>query len=137
MSVKIAPAAFEPQSREKRHAPRAAITLPILVRCDGTRFNATLRNLSRDGAMIDFAMPLIITGDIRFECGSIGIGAAIRWIGDGGVGIKFSNSITEQQFREQLMRSEAVARWREGRRYLGRSGKMPHPVERQSLPATG
>ncbi|CAM3067171.1 hypothetical protein SPAN111604_02110 [Sphingomonas antarctica] len=100
---------------DKRAAVRTTIALPILVGYDGARYNALLRNLSSEGAMIDTSAPLARFAKIAFQCGTIAVDSTVIWRRGDSFGIRFGKPITAQQLQEQLARSAAVKRWRAGR----------------------
>ncbi len=100
------------QSFERRAEERMKIALPILISIGWTRYSALVHDLSSEGAMIETTAPLLVDTRIDIHCGSIRTQGVVLWQGGDKYGIKFSGVVTNRQVDEQVVRSDAAARWR-------------------------
>lgn len=105
---------LSPRRFDHRAMPREAVTLPILIVVDGTRYNALIRNLSSAGAMIVASAALSRQMKIEFQCGTICAAGTVIWQRGDLFGIKFDEPISKRQLTEQVFRSSAASRWRNG-----------------------
>jgi hypothetical protein len=94
---------------DHRGTRRITTSLPIFIVVGGTRHNALLRNLSSRGAMIVTSAPMVLDMKIEFHCGSICASGNVVWQRRAGSGIRFDQTLCEQQLNEQVSRSNAVA----------------------------
>lgn len=105
-------ARLSPLELEKRSAVRAIMGLPMLIVFHGKRHGTLLCNLSPEGAKIETSAPLMIKDKVEFLCGSICADGVVLWCRSTTFGIKFARQIDGKQLVEQVLRSEAIARWR-------------------------
>ena len=104
---------LESRGIDHRAGRRTTVSLPIFIFLDGTRYNAVLHNLSTGGASIVTSAPLALHMKIVFHCGAICSPGIVVWQRRMRSGIRFANRLCQLQLNEQVLRSAAVADWRD------------------------
>jgi hypothetical protein len=99
---------------EQRAAERLPVSLPAYLEVGGSQQSARLHNIAAGGAMIDTAAELATGTRLRFSCGTIRVDAVTVWSRQGKAGLKFFTPVVDWQLAEQVSRSDALARRREG-----------------------
>jgi hypothetical protein len=99
---------------EQRAAERLPVSLPAYLEVRGSQHSARLLNVAAGGAMIETGAELTAGTRIRFSCGTIRVDAVAVWVRRGKCGIKFYSPVADWQLTEQVSRSDALARRREG-----------------------
>ncbi len=94
----------------KRSARRSRVLLAATLETPQGDFDARLRDLSRQGALVEFNGDLPAGTEVTFVRGRIRIPARIAWSAGGRVGLEFEYEIDETKMLVQLKRkcSETV-----------------------------
>jgi hypothetical protein len=99
---------------EQRSSERLPISLPAYLEVRGSQHSARLINIAAGGAMIETEATLATGTRFRFSCGTIRVDAVAVWSREGKSGIKFYVPVADWQLTEQLSRSDALVRRRDG-----------------------
>ena len=88
----------------KRSAKRNRVLLAARVRTSAGEVDARLRDLSRQGALIECAYPLQVGEEVVFTRGATIVPARVAWAGGDRVGLEFLRLIDESEVLIQLGR---------------------------------
>jgi PilZ domain len=86
---------------DKRQAGRARSLLAAALHCGGVTQNATVRNLSQSGAMVDVQQPPPVGTSVSLRRGDLAVSATIVWTSGGECGLHFDAPIMLSQWLPQ------------------------------------
>ena len=87
----------------KRSAKRARVLLAARLDTPAGEIDCRLRDLSRQGALVECAHKVLTVGtEVTFKRGSTIVPARVAWAGGGRVGLEFKWKIDEQEVLVQL-----------------------------------
>lgn len=89
----------------KRQAKRARVLLAAKLRTPYGEIEARLRDLSRQGALIECQTVPPVGTEVVFNRGSTSIPARVAWVGSDRVGLEFAYMIDEHEVLVQLKRT--------------------------------
>lgn len=89
----------------KRQAKRARVLLAAKLQTANGEIDARLRDLSRQGALVECRTPPPVGTELLFNRGSTSIPARVAWTGSDRVGLEFAYMIDEHEVLVQLKRT--------------------------------
>lgn len=88
----------------KRSARRARVLIAAKIQTDEGEIEVKLRDLSRQGALIECDVPLAVGSEVMFSRGSTIVPARVAWAGGKRVGLEFHYKIDAGEVLVQLHR---------------------------------
>lgn len=87
--------------------------MPATLRLETQDYTAKILNLVHAGAMLESSAPVEPNSKVMLRCGTVAANAIVVWSDAGRVGINFETPLTDDQVREHVSRSTALAARRE------------------------
>jgi hypothetical protein len=89
----------------KRTAKRARVLLAAKLQVGATEIDVRLRDLSRQGALIEAQRVPPQDTEVTFTRGSLTVPARVAWAGEGRAGLEFAYVVDENEVLVQLKRT--------------------------------
>lgn len=115
MGEQSAPPQASRALRDKRTTPRIAVALPVLIGMYEGQHRALIHNISRGGALVEAAVPVRAGSQVQFHCGTIETRGTVVWQESNCFGVSFRFPVDDARIAQQISRSEALTKHRQGR----------------------
>lgn len=94
----------DPANQGKRSMKRARVLLAAKLRTEGGEVDVRLRDLSRQGALVECDRPLPVGEEVVFVRGSTVVPARVAWAGGQRIGLEFKRMIDENEVLVHVVR---------------------------------
>ena len=98
-----------------RSHPRVPVALPGFVHVGGERYAVQIVDISSGGAKVTGNAVFAVGTPVMLTSGTLGLAATIRWQSDRIMGVRFDVELDDRVLATQIVRSKAIAAWREVR----------------------
>lgn len=93
---------------DRRAYPRVPVALPAFLQGGGVRHSVQVIDLSAGGAKLSCALPLPSGSKVTLDCGTLNLGAVVRWLGPGTIGVAFDRQLDAREVAAMADRSRAL-----------------------------
>ena len=94
---------------DRRAYERVTVSLPAFLQADGERHSVKLLDVSAGGAKLNCPMSVAVGSKVILDCGTIGLGAVVRWQNGDLLGICFDSELDGREVSALVARSTALA----------------------------
>lgn len=93
---------------DRRAYERVTVALPAFLQADGERHSVKLLDVSAGGAKLNCPMSVPVGTKVILDCGTIGLGAVVRWQNGDLLGICFDSELDGREVAALVARSTAL-----------------------------
>ena len=93
---------------DRRAYPRVPVALPAFLQGGDVRHSVQVIDLSAGGAKLSCPAPLAAGTAVTLDCGTLNLGAVVRWSGPGTLGVSFDRELDAREVSAMADRSRAL-----------------------------